>query len=94
MCELMAFSTQAESQRCMLHSQAQDSLPLMQHGCCCWPAYDLCHRASYCRGKMIAKDIARGLAYLHTNNIMHLDIKWVPSALMACLMQHLCTRAC
>ena len=29
-----------------------------------------------CRGKYIAKDVALGLAYLHTNNILHLDIKY------------------
>ena len=28
-----------------------------------------------CRGLLIAKDIARGLAYLHQNAVIHLDIK-------------------
>ena len=30
---------------------------------------------AFCRGKGIALDIARGLFYLHGNNVVHLDIK-------------------
>lgn len=28
-----------------------------------------------CRGKRIAVDIAEGLAYLHANSVLHLDLK-------------------
>ena len=44
-----------------------------------------------CRGQAIALDVARGLAYLHQCNVLHLDIKsgarsWCHALLAALLL--------
>ena len=49
-----------------------------------------------CRGHKIARDIALGLAYLHTSNIVHLDIKYDPEqcGFMLALCALLAVTAC